>query len=116
MDTPKANARMFTLSIYMGEEFEGYKVVPWAVARDLEIALSQAEARVAAMEKDAEKFALTPPASETVNAARYLYLRNNCDTNPHGPIVCCGMGDDFEFLRYEELDREVDAAIAALAE
>lgn len=49
--TPRADARMFTLSIYMGEEFEGYKVVPWADARDLERELEASQARAARLEE-----------------------------------------------------------------
>ena len=55
---------------------------------------------------------LTAPNADTVNADRYLYLRNLCDENPGGPIVCVGLGDDFEFLRGADLDAAIDAAKA----
>ena len=53
---------------------------------------------------------LSAPTADTVNAGRYLYLRDCCNDNPAGPIVCQGTDDDFEFLRGAELDAAIDAA------
>ena len=53
---------------------------------------------------------LSAPTADTVNAGSYLYLRDCCDDNPAGPIVCQGTDDVVEFLRGAELDAAIAAA------
>ena len=57
------------------------------------------------------EFELTQDTVDTLDAKRYRYLRDLCDRNPGGPIVCIGLGDDFDFLRGEDLDYAIDTEL-----
>ena len=58
-----------------------------------------------------DAFVLTQDTVDTLDAKRYRYLRDMCDDNPSGPIVCVGLGDDFDFLRGDDLDYAIDALL-----
>lgn len=79
-------------------------------ASTLERELAEAQRRFA----KAETFALTERSAESLDAERYRYLRNiagQIAEDDDGPMVCDGLGDNFEFLRGVEVDASVDAAM-----
>lgn len=62
-----------------------------------------------------QDFSLTPRNADTLDAERYRYLRDIAGQvagDEDGPMVCDGLGDNFEFLRGVEVDGSVDGAMA----
>lgn len=60
-------------------------------------------------------FALTSRNADSLDAERYRYLRNvagQIAADDDGPMVCDGLGDNFDYLRGVEVDESVDAAMA----
>ena len=74
-------------------------------------------------ERDAEiarlkEFQLQEQSRESVEARFYRYLRDEAgqyDDDEDGPMICAGLGDQFEYLRGEECDEAIRAAIEARA-
>lgn len=81
-------------------------VVPYSFAANLERERNGLAARV----RELEQFHLERQSAEYLDAERYRYLRDRADENSDGPIICSGLGDNFDFLRGPECDEEIDAA------
>lgn len=78
--------------------------------------LAERERELAEARKDAE-FRLEAQSRESEEARFYRYLRDEAGQLPDdhdGPVICSGLGDNFDFLRGEECDIEIRAAIAAM--
>lgn len=77
--------------------------------------IEQQAARIKELEKDAA-FRLAASSRETEEARFYRYLRDEAGQSPDdhdGPMICSGLGDNFDCLRGEECDKEIRAAIDA---
>lgn len=77
--------------------------------------IEQQAARIKELEKDAA-FRLEASSRETEEARFYRYLRDEAGQSPDdhdGPMICSGLGDNFDYLRGEECDKEIRAAIDA---
>ena len=62
-------------------------------------------------------FELKAQSRESVEASFYRYLRDEAGGNEDndGPMICAGLGDQFDFLRGEECDEAIRRAIDARA-
>lgn len=62
-------------------------------------------------------FELKAQSRESVEARFYRYLRDEAGGNEDkdGPMICAGLGDQFDFLRGEECDEAIRKAIDARA-
>lgn len=58
-------------------------------------------------------FRLEAQSREAEEARFYRYLRNEAGTgdDEDGPMICSGLGDNFDYLRGEECDIEIRAAL-----
>lgn len=80
--------------------------------------IERQQERIAELEKDAA-FRLEAATRETEEARFYRYLRDEAGQLPDdydGPMICSGLGDNFDYLRGEECDEEIRAAIEARKE
>jgi hypothetical protein len=84
------------------------------------VTAKQFRAHADALDEIAAKDALqlTQSTTETVEASFYRYLRNYSATGADydGPIVCVGLGDDFDYLTGADLDEAMAEALAKLRE
>lgn len=63
--------------------------------------------------REAQAFRLEAQSREAEEARFYRYLRDEAGTgnDDDGPMICSGLGDNFDYLRGEECDAEIRAAI-----
>ena len=73
-------------------------------------AMGATHEKLAARVAELEQFQLERQSAGYLDAERYRYLRDRADENSDGPIICSGLGDNFDFLRGPECDEEIDAA------
>ena len=87
-----------------------------ALSRRFERERQGLAAKVGRLTEDAA-FRLEAATRETEEARFYRYLRDEAGTGDDdaGPMICSGLGDNFDYLRGEECDEEIRAAIAARA-
>ena len=78
--------------------------------------LERAADRIEELEEallEAQAFRLEAQSREAEEARFYRYLRDEAGTgdDDDGPMICSGLGDNFDYLRGEECDAEIRAAI-----
>ncbi len=87
--------------------------------RALKRDLASANAEVARLKADnaaPRELQLTAQSREAEEARFYRYLRDEAGQLPDdhdGPMICAGLGDNFDYLRGEECDIAIRAAIDA---
>lgn len=75
-------------------------------------ALAQAERM--GMERAAKELTLQVQSRESVEASFYRYLRDvagQIDGDWDGPMICSGLGDNFDYLRGDECDQAIREAM-----
>lgn len=108
--TPRTDAMVSGNSNPSVDEYEELS----AFTRQLERELAAAKSEIASL-KARGPFTLEGAGPDSLDAARYRYLRNIAGQVPDdrdGPMICSGLGDNFDYLRGAECDEAVDAAIA----
>ena len=80
------------------------------------VAMQEENARLKSERDAAVGFNLMAQAREAEEARFYRYLRDEAGEHPDdddGPMICAGLDDQFDYLRGEECDIAIRAAIEA---